>query len=110
MKLSVGERLVLLSILPPEGGLRTMRVIHDLRMILALTDKEVKEWEITDQIGPDGRPVGVKWNDEKVQEVDMDVEGVRTEIIVQALRKLDTDKKLSLQHLTLCEKFPIEKT
>jgi len=107
MKLTILDRFMLLQILPPEGDLRTMKVVHALRMDLALTAAEIEAWEVKDVPAAEGRS-SVVWNETKVEEVEIDVAGVKTEILVEALRKLDKDKKLGVQHLSICEKFPME--
>jgi hypothetical protein len=106
MKLNILERLMLLNVLPPEGDLRTMRIVHDLRMALALSQQEMTDWGVENQVDEAGKPTGVIWDDAKVQDAEIDVAGEKTALIVEALKKLDSEKKLTAQHLSLCEKFP----
>jgi len=109
MKLTLMDRLMLANLLPPEGDLRTMRVIHELRMAVGLSAEEIEAWEIKTSItqGPDGKDISqTTWNDEKVEEVEVDVAGEKTALIVEALKKLDAEKKIGPQHFGLCDKFP----
>ena len=108
MKLTILERLMLLGILPPEGDLRTMKIVHHLRMDLALTQDEMTNWGVKNQVNAEGQPIGVTWDDDKAEEAEIDVAGEKTAVIVEVLRKLDAEKKLTGQHLSLCEKFPFQ--
>jgi len=108
MKLTIVERLVLLGTLPETGDLRTVRVVQDLRAALGLTAEEIAAWDVKNQKDEDGKTTGVVWDDKKVEEAEIDVAGVKTEIIVETLRKLDQEKSLLAQHLSLCEKFPLD--
>lgn len=107
MELTLLDRLTLLGMLPPEGDLRTMKVVHELRQDLAPTADEIEQWEVKDVEVAEGKH-SVAWNDEKAEAIDIDVAGVKTQIIVEALRKLDAEKKVGPQHLPLCDKFPID--
>ena len=102
MELTVLERLTLLAILPPEGNLRTMRVVHELRQELALTQEEIKEFGVREE----GQQI--VWDEAKAKAVEIKAGGIRTEIITKALRELNEKEKLTPQHLTLCEKFPFD--
>ncbi len=43
MKLSIGERIGLLNVLPAQGTLATMRVLRDLRHDLGFSEEELEE-------------------------------------------------------------------
>lgn len=104
MKLNILERLMLLNVLPPEGDLRTMKVVRNLRMDLALTEQEIKDWNVQTAENQ------VTWDDEKIEDAEINVAGERTVVVVDALKKLDSEKKVGSQHLSLFEKFPISET
>ena len=116
MKLNVFERLILLGVLPAEGNLRTMRIVAQLRTDLGFTAAELADWNI-DEDGA-GR-VTWGWSDaEKAKDpkkaeqdmtADIDVEGEKTAVIVDTLKKLDDAGKVTAQHMPLFEKFPLLK-
>ncbi len=99
MELTVLERLLLLNLLPPEGDLTTLRVVHNLRQDLSFSEAE---HELLKFVQTDGR---ITWDttQDHLKEVGI---GLRaTNIIVGRLTELSTQKKLTEQHLTLCDKF-----
>jgi len=99
MNLSVLERLVLLKILPKEGDYASLKILTNLRLSLAFTEDEVKGWGIAGDAATnrttwqvDGRadiPIGEK----------------ATDIVVDAFKKLNREKKLSVDDMTAYEKF-----
>ena len=99
MKLTVIERLTLLQILPQEGNFLTIKVVRDLTSVLAMNEKEFKEFEIK-QTGEQ-----VTWNLKGNQERAVEIGEKATDIIVEALKRLDEQKKLEQRHLSLYEKF-----
>jgi hypothetical protein len=105
MKLSVGERLTLLGILPEESNYAGVREIFRLRQLLGLTDGESKEIEV--QPTGDGR---IQWNQEKALGLIVDIamgEWI-TEMIRGVLRDLDKEYKLSPEIMSLYEKFILD--
>ena len=42
MEFTVEERLALLNLLPPEGSLLTMKIVHELRLALSFSDEELE--------------------------------------------------------------------
>lgn len=101
MEFAVEERLAMLNLLPPEGNLITMRIVHDLRQALGFSDEEFTALEFKQEngrlmwkegIGPKEVRVGVK----------------AASIAHDELAKLDKGGKLTVAHLTLCEKFEYE--
>ena len=99
MKLNLFERITLLSVLPKEGDFVTLRIVKDLKSALSVSEKEFKEFEIT-QEGPN-----TKWNAKGSEEREIKVGEKATDIIIEALKQLDKEKKLTEQHFTVYEKF-----
>ena len=99
MKLNVPERLMLLQVVPKEGNFLTLKVVRDLTSTLAMNDEEFKDFGITQ----DGDQI--TWNLKGLQEKEVEIGEKATDIIVDALKKLDQDKKLEQRHLSLYEKF-----
>jgi len=121
MELTLIERFTLLQILPEAGNLRTLRVVQDLRMALAPTAQEIKDWhirDVRDEADPRKGQVVWGWTPEEAAALptqpdtrcpaEIDVAGVKTEIITGLLRDMDKAGRLTAAHLSLCEKFPFD--
>jgi len=105
-KLKVKDRLVLAGLLPPEGNLATMRIVHELRMAAGIEEAEFADLQI--QETGDGR---LTWSQEQEaiagpKVIEIGAKG--QEIIRAALKKLDDDEKLAADHLDLCDLFEYE--
>ena len=114
MKLNVPERLILLQIVPKEGNFLTLKVVRDLTSTLAMNDEEFKEFNILQGKSqptpeePEGKEVDpntITWNLTGIEEREVEIGEKATDIIVEALKKLDENKKLEQRHLSLYEKF-----
>lgn len=98
--LNVGERLIVLSIIPKEGSVVTLKLIRTLISKLGLKPSEMTEFEVQEVGGG-----GVKWNTQGSAPIDFDFEDAEIELIRKALRKLDTDSKMQIEVLEVYEKF-----
>ena len=99
MKLNVLERVLALGILPEAGNFATLKIVNDLRLVLSLTEAEYKEFEVQtkgDQM---------TWNVKGSEEREIKIGEKATDILIEALNKLDEEKKLTNQHYSLFEKF-----
>jgi len=99
MILNVGERVLLLSILPKEGSYATMKILGELRMNLSYTEEELKKWGIETNM----EAQTIKWEEDG--EADIPVGEKATGIIMDALRKLDKENKLAQTMVPIYEKF-----
>lgn len=99
MKLSVAERLGILSILPVRGDYITLKVLNQLRMNLAFSEKELKEYGIIE----DKETERVNWNSDVT--VDIPIGEVASDLVVNAFVDLDKRKELPANLLELYEKF-----
>lgn len=94
------ERMALLSVLPVEGNIVTLRIIRDLRMGLAPTEAEHKTLKISETVN------GTKWDTRAgLVETEITVGEKATDIIIEALNKANDEKKLTEQHVSVYEKF-----
>jgi hypothetical protein len=98
MDLTLAERLALAMALPTEGNFLTLRTASGLRDKLLPTDAEVEAWSVV----ADGD--SVKWEATDTN-ADVEITNAETAAVIDLLRKLDTDKALTANHLTLYEKF-----
>lgn len=98
MKLSVGDRLVLLSILPQESDFTTLKIVRKMKEDLSFSEDEHKALKFRFE---DDR---VFWEDTKVDR-DIAFGEKATDIIVNAFGELDKQKRLKLEHMELYERF-----
>ena len=99
MKLTVAERIGILSFLPVRGDYLTLKILNQLRMNLAFTEEELKDWEIVE----DKENQRVSWNFEGA--IDIPIGEVATAIIEECLKDLDTRKEIPVNLLDIYEKF-----
>ncbi len=99
MNLSVPDRMNLLTILPPQGDITTLRIVRKLREDLSFDEQEHEALGLViegDQVRWDGTVELVK---------DVEIGEKATDIIVAALKAKDQEKALSEGHLHLWELF-----
>ena len=104
-ELGIRDRLVLLAILPAESGLATIRIINDMRLALAPTEAEFGDLQM-EQID-----TNLRWNVEAEEAAgprSFEIGAKGQEIIRDALKALDDEKKLTANHLDLCDTFEYE--
>jgi len=98
-ELTVIERLVLLNILPKEGDFTTIKLVRKLRENLSFDEDEHKKLNFVQ----DGDQV--RWNQEALSSRQIQIGEKMTDIIHNALKKLNDEKKLTNEHFSLYEKF-----
>jgi len=99
MKLSVLERILLSQILPETGSFMNLKLLRVAKEKLSFTDKENKELSFKQE---EGR---ITWNAEKELPFEITLSDVVCNLIKDALIKLDKEEELTMQHMTLYEKF-----
>ena len=99
MELGVFDRLILLNILPKEGDFTSLKIVRKLREDLSFTEAEHKALQFDQNEG------NIKWQSEADIPKDITIGEKATDIIVDVLKKLDKDKRLSEQHLSVYSKF-----
>lgn len=105
VKLTLFERFVVLTLLPPEGSYRTLKIVRELQMELATSEEEDKLAGLHDL--PGGGTDAENWDAVPPKEIIFG--DVAKALVVDALKKLDEEEKLTHQHFTLYEKFVLEK-
>ena len=103
IKLTLLDRLVLTSIMPSKGGLKEITFGKSIGEKVQITAEELEKFEIKSIDGG-----GLAWNKEgQDAEFEYDLLDVESVFIKDTLKKLDTDKELTKDHLRLVELFPI---
>ena len=104
MKLHVMDRLALLSLLPREGDFTTLKMVRQLRERLAdYTERERKALAFSVQ-EQDGKPF-TQWNSAADKGWEFAFVPTELGLIVDALKKANTQKKLAEVHLNVYEMF-----
>ena len=102
MELSVQDRLILLTIIPKEGDITTLKILRDLQSALSFTEAETAALQFQNVEG------GTRWDIEaskRLEKVDINIGGKANSMIVDAFQELSTQKKLTIDHLPTFEKF-----
>jgi len=99
MKLSVFERVILLNIIPQESDLTTLKIVRKMRDDLSFSEEEYKFLQFkTDENSM------TTW-EEGMEDIEVNIGEKATDIIVDAFKKLDSQKRLKLEHLPIYERF-----
>lgn len=104
-ELTVLERLILLNVLPKEGDFTTLKLLRKLRENLSFDEEEHKVLNFVQ----DGDQI--TWSVPAAAKVvkRIQIGEKQHDLIHDALKKLNDEKKLTEQHLTLYEKFVASK-
>jgi len=97
MELSVADRLALLNILPQEGDITTLKIVRKLREELSFSEEEhgILQFQNDGQM--------IRWN--PLEDKDVEVGEKATDIISDALKELNKQKKISVDWVELYERF-----
>lgn len=98
-ELTVGERLVICSILPKESSFITIRLVRNLISRLALSAAEIEEFELREEGGM------AKWNTKGATPKEFEFEQVELDLIKKQLTDLDSKGKLNIEMFSVYEKF-----
>jgi hypothetical protein len=99
MKLTVLERLNLLNLLPQKEEISVLKIIRNLKNSLALTEEEYKEFGVKVENGI------TSWNQKGIEEVEIQIGEIATEICATALKKANAEKLLTENFISLYDKF-----
>ena len=102
MEFSVPERVSLISTLPREGGIETLRILRDLQTALGFSEEELEKLNLRQE---DGR---VLWDGKGAEEVglkEIQVGRAAKRLISKTLEKMDKEEKLPLSFIDLYERF-----
>lgn len=99
INLTIAERIVLLEILPQQGNMIEMILVHSITKKVEFTPEEIKECEIK---GVDG---SITWDPDRDVGVNITFEDAEKEILRGCYRDIDNDKKVTNRNYTLCLKL-----
>ena len=101
VSLNLYERLVVMSLLPKQESFLTLVIIRDLQKELAATEEEIKLAGVVNL--PTGGVSATDWL--AVPEKEIVFGDIAKGLIVDALKKLDEEKKITNDHFTVYQKF-----
>jgi len=99
MTLTIKDRLLLLTVLPREGNIVTLRIIRKLRESLSFSEEEHARLGLVEKDNQ------VSWRTDVPQESEIDIGAKATKIVENTLQDLDKQKKLTEEFLPLWDKF-----
>lgn len=102
VKLNALERIIVLSLLPKETNYANWKIINDLKNQLAFSEKELSKLELRED--ENGNAVA---NWPAVEEKEITFGEITEKIVMDALKKLDSEKRLLQEHLSVYEKFVV---
>jgi hypothetical protein len=97
--LGIGERLMVLSILPKEGSFVTLRLIRGLIDRLGLTAEEITKFGVVEEGG------NVKWHISGNEPIDFEFADAELDLIKKELKRMDSENKLPIDLFPVYEKF-----
>ena len=100
MKLSIGDRLALLSVMPSEGSITTLRIVRELKDNLSFSEVEHSELELENAEG------GVRWNRDATDPMkDVPIGEKATDTIMEALERMNSRGNLMEAHMGIWDIF-----
>lgn len=101
VKLGLYERLVTMALLPQTANFATLKIVTELNLMLAPTDEEYKTAGLEAQ--ENGGITAKNWL--AVPEKEFTFKETALKIIQDALKKLDEEGKLTMEHFRVYERF-----
>lgn len=103
MELKILDKIMITSILPFEGNIKTLIIVKDLKDKISLTQDELLKYDI--QATENG---GIKWNKEGEDAIfTIEFTELEKNEIKCALKKLDSENKLSIDMLRIVKLFEV---
>lgn len=105
MKLGIADRFSIMEILPKQGNFITLSIVQDIIKKITITQDDLKKYNIRTIPAPDGM-VSYRWDDAEGKiETEIEFTDTEKQIIVDSLRKMDNEKKISLNMIGTYKKF-----
>ena len=95
------ERILLWTILPVEANFEDLICIEDIRKKINVTQEEIKKHKIR----TNEKTWNIQWDDKKDKWKKVDFTESETRIIKESLKKLNDEKKLNSNMITLYKQF-----
>jgi hypothetical protein len=95
----VSERFALLSVLPEKGNYATLRIVGELRNELSFSEDELKKIKFVQEGNV------AKWDNGVNLVKYVHIGDVAANLIGDCLREMDNKGTLTLNHISLCDRF-----
>ena len=106
MKVTILDRILLMQILPAESDFATLKIVRGMTEKLGFNAEETKKFKIKTVQNSNGRGSSITWEKKHLKTaVDIKLIGAERKIIIDALEKLDKEKKATGNHLYLYDKI-----
>jgi hypothetical protein len=99
VEMTIPERLYTMGLLPKEGNILTLRVTRELMGKIGFSAIELTDFEIEEKDGQ------IAWNDKGNIPATIEFLDSELGIIRKELTRLDNENKLSIELLSVYEKF-----
>lgn len=100
MELDILERLMLMSVLPAQGDITTLKIVQELKLAIGFSEEELEEHSIV--FGGER----VDWNPESNEYVkDIPIGPRAMSVIVEELERRNEAKELTADYISLYGKF-----
>jgi hypothetical protein len=104
VSLNTPERILLASSLPSENDFVTLKIVRKIKDHVGFSEEELKTLELKSELVGNGQ-TRFAWNTSKDFQREFEFGEKAVEIIVGLLNDLGNQKKATIQHLELLEKF-----
>lgn len=102
MKLDIIQRILIFSVLPKEGTLLTMKTLKQLKDKVIFSEEEIKKFNLRIE---DNKYL---WDLDKNEPVDIEITEEESKLVVEGIKDLDKQGKITEDFLELCELFNIK--
>ena len=99
MNLAIKDRIVMIDLLPEQGGMIDMILIKSISDKVALTAKEITDFSVVQEGN------SVKWDQSKDTGVEIHFEMSEIELLKRRVEELDKSKSITMRTFDLCLKI-----
>jgi hypothetical protein len=106
--MSVGDRVVILHMLPQKASYEVMKASKGISELLWFNVEERKQLNLRQVKDDNGFPFFM-WDENNIGNIDVELDGLQQELIGGWLKALDREDQIGKEHFELYEKFFIGK-
>ena len=99
MNLTIKDRIIMVDLLPEQGGMIDMILVKSISDKVALTAKEITDFSVVQEGN------SVKWDQSKDTGVEIGFEMSEIELLKRRVQELDVSKSITMRTFDLCLKI-----
>ncbi len=99
MNLTIKDRIIMVDLLPEQGGMIDMILVKSISDKVALTAKEITDFSVVQEGN------SVKWDQSKDTGVEIGFEMSEIELLKRRVQELDASKSITMRTFDLCLKI-----